>query len=130
MHLIVVPYVVPSLGTAVNVKTTYFSASTVNGPIVPQLTKDSYAIRNIKHPEAKIGVIVGTKNSHVFNPVVYLGSLFLKDIKSHDGVVEMESNLITKATSLIMLHVNHVEMLWNTELFYQSLYFIKNGVFY
>lgn len=99
-------------------------------PIVPQLTKDSHTIRNIRHPETKIGVIVGTKNSHIFNPVVYLGGLFLKDINSHDGVVEMESNLITKATSLIMLHVNHVEMLWSTELFHHSLNFIKHGVFH
>ena len=59
-----------------------------------------------------------------------MGSLFLKDIKSHDGVVELESNLLKDTTGLICLDVNHVEMLWNTELFYQSLYFIKNGVFY
>lgn len=99
-------------------------------PIVAELTKNSSVINSIKTPNTKVGVIVGLGKSHIFNPIIYLGSLFLKDIKSHDGVVELESNLLKDTTGLICLDVNHVEMLWNTELFYQSLYFIKNGVFY
>lgn len=99
-------------------------------PIVAELTKNSSVINSIKTPNTKVGVIVGLGKSHIFNPIIYLGSLFLKDIKSHDGVVELESNLLKDTTGLICLDVNHVEMLWNTELFYHSLNFIKHGVFY
>lgn len=98
-------------------------------PIVVELTKGSSTMKDIKTPKTNVGVVVGMSKSHLSNPIIYLGSLFLKDIRSHDGVVELESNLLKDTTGLICLNVNHVEMLWNTELFYQSLYFIKNGNF-
>lgn len=98
-------------------------------PIVRELSKESSFISKVVTPITNIGVVVGMNKGHIFNPLIYLGNLFLKDIKSHDGVVELESNLHKGIRHLICLDVNHVEMLWSYELFKVSLDFIKYGKF-
>lgn len=97
-------------------------------PVAKQLRTKSYA-ETVQTPNINIGVIVGMSNNHLANPIIYAGSAFLKDIESHDGVVELESNLHKGIKHLTFIDVNHVEMLWSTPLFKKSLDFIKEGKF-
>lgn len=98
-------------------------------PIVTELSKESKYLSKVETPKTNIGVIVGTSNEHIADPIIYLGNIFLKDIISHDGIVELDANLYKGIRHIICLNVNHVEMLWNYELFKSSLDFIKNGKF-
>jgi pimeloyl-ACP methyl ester carboxylesterase len=92
------------------------------GPAWLQLKEDPKSfVNNLGEVNFPLGVITGNKS---FEPV------FSKMLNlPNDNLVTVENTKLLNQLDHLILPCNHISILWNKQMLYQTDYFLRNGLF-
>jgi pimeloyl-ACP methyl ester carboxylesterase len=94
--------------------------------IIHDLTSDS-TVSKLPYPNTQIGTISGSRRFHLADPVSWFTNLILDE--PHDGFISLRSTQLEVIAENIVLDVDHCFMVFNKDVMFQTIYFLKFGTF-